>query len=117
VVAAESPWDDAQRDQAEAAWHAEHVTLCPQCGNPREVCSDPERAAEQTWHVSRNVCLASASVERVWRGVHAKVDGKDPIGAMDEKLTDGMRLYATLYDATPGDDFLGLMPPSRPDQP
>lgn len=75
--------------------------ICPDCGNLREVCSDPSRDL----FPQRRTCYVSAVRERsdrMWRGKHK--DAKpDPGGYLP---TDGVRIWASPYDLTPDDDFI-----------
>jgi hypothetical protein len=80
--------------------------LCPQCGNPREVCSTVG-ADEQTMYVHRTVCRYAAAVQQAWRGLHAKDDPRGDVPeAMSPKSSDGHQLYALPFDADPDDIFL-----------
>lgn len=75
--------------------------LCPDCGNLRSVCSDPEQA----WYPQRHVCLASkdlAALDRKWRKKH---ENASPDGA-GRLPTDGERLWVAPDDLTPDDKFL-----------
>lgn len=88
------------RAQAEALFDAERNLICPKCGNPREICSDPNRP----WYPQRSTCYAKAAeevAERVWRG---KQEGKSV--ALDMKPTDGTHVWVSEFDLTPDDDFL-----------
>lgn len=97
----ESPWDDDGRAEAEALHEAE-MLICPRCGNPREVCSDPSRG----WYPQRSVCYAEAATEAAqwqWSEKHkdAKRSKKKP-----NLPTDGVKVWVAAHDLTPEDKFL-----------
>jgi hypothetical protein len=111
VVTTESAWDDAQRSEAEAAWDAEHLLTCPQCGNPREVCSQPD---VDVWP-QRSVCYVTAVREAAQRSWRAHVDGKT-VPPVEVRRDDGVTIWASLVDLDPdGPGFegeVGLAVPS-----
>lgn len=75
--------------------------LCPDCGQPREVCADPDRP----WYPQRHVCFATKDREawnRRWRKKHEKAK---PDGA-GRLPTDGEWLWVSQHDLSPEDDFL-----------
>lgn len=89
--------DDQQDELTEYA-----LEVCPDCGNLRSVCSDPERV---TFYPQRSYCYATAVKAQVWRRVEALYGHPDPKSS-NEHFTDGLKIGATLYDFTPDDGFL-----------
>jgi hypothetical protein len=74
--------------------------VCPDCGNLRSVCSDPERA----FYPQRRMCYASAVRDLTARRLHEKHGHPD--GVADLHPLDGMGLYVSPDDLTPDDDFV-----------
>jgi hypothetical protein len=120
VVTTESAWDDVQRAEADATWDAEHYLTCPQCGNPREVCSQP---GVDVWP-QKSTCYVSAVREAAQRQWRAYVDGK-PVPPMDLHRDDGVTIWPSLVDLDPdGPGFAAeiglaagsLMPDQSPHQ-
>ena len=100
VTETESPWDEAARAEAEGLYEAE-LLICPDCGNLREVCSNPDLP----WYPQRHICYASKdreAIDRKWRKKH-KDAAPDTVGRMP---TDGERIWVSTEDLTPDDDFL-----------
>lgn len=97
----ESPWDEDARSHAEALFEAERM-ICPKCGNPREVCSQPGLP----WYPQRSTCYAKAAEEIADRAWSAVIEGKFPDVAM--KPRDGTHVWASSEDLTPDDDFISL---------
>jgi hypothetical protein len=77
--------------------HHEHV--CPDCGNLRADCSDPDRP----WFPQRSVCWATAAREVVARRLVAK--HKQEPGEEPHPL-DGVKVYVSAEDLSPDDDFI-----------
>lgn len=75
------------------------VDVCPNCGNLRSVCSDPERAL----YPQREMCYASAVRELTWRRL--RKNHGDP-GTEKLHPTDGMTVWASDFDLTPDDNFV-----------
>lgn len=109
----ESPWDDQARAEAEALIEAESL-VCPQCGNLREDCSDPDKP----WYPQRNICYASreqAAADRRYGAKHEKQpfhNGRDVGWSKDSAkhapyhFREGVRVYVAPFDVNPEDDFL-----------
>lgn len=75
--------------------------ICPQCGNLRAVCEDPNT----DWYPQRSVCYSSAATEvtnRKWHKRHEKAT-PDSNGFLP---TDGVVVWVSPEDLTPDDDFL-----------
>lgn len=93
-------FDDAEREAWIAKWEFDQET-CPDCGQQRSVCSDP--AAD--YYPQRRICWASAAsevVHRHWSKLHDD-DKPDSAGYLP---ADGVSLWVSPYDLSPGDDFL-----------
>lgn len=100
VTETEPEFDANERDAWYALWEYEQE-VCPDCGNLRAICSDPET----DWYPQRTVCWATATrenVDRRWRKKHEKRE-PDAAGFLP---TDGTRIWASALDLTPDDDFL-----------
>lgn len=97
----ESPWDDDQRAQAEALFEAEQL-ICPKCGNPRELCSDPTRQ----WYPQLSTCYAKAAEEVAdWR-FKQKHERAKRTPEQPTLQTDGRHVWVSEHDLTPDDDFI-----------
>lgn len=75
--------------------------LCPNCGNLRSVCSDPDT----DWYPQRLWCGATATrdmVTRRWHDKHREAK-PDSLGFLP---TDGAMFWASTEDLTPDDEFL-----------
>lgn len=85
---------------------ASYVTdVCPDCGNLRSVCSDPDIA----WYPQRSYCYAKAARDQIWRRTWAQFDHPDQkTGA--PHVTDGLVWGMARSDLTPEDDFFGEGP-------
>jgi hypothetical protein len=96
-----SPWDDDARGQAEGLYEAEFL-ICSQCGNPREMCSDPTRP----WYPQRTVCYASGSLAVANRRYEKRHEHEDaePLGRLGYR--DGVRIWVSPDDLTPDDKFI-----------
>jgi hypothetical protein len=100
VTETEPEFDDVERE-AWDAWLEWKSSLCPHCGNPRSICSDPMRP----WYPQRDVCWATADLEvheRRWRKKHESAK-PDEQGRLP---TDGTHLWVSPEDLTPDDRFL-----------
>lgn len=90
-----------------------HLTeLCPDCGNLRTVCSNPESPQ----FPQRSICYASAARTRIWRLIQDKHGSPDPKSKADH-FTDGLSVWTSPYDLTPDDTFegaLGVLPAQQP---
>lgn len=72
--------------------------ICPDCGNLKTVCSDPERP----FYPQRRMCYATATAAITRRRLidrHGHPEGTEP------HHLDGMGLWASPEDLTPDDDF------------
>lgn len=87
------------RAHAEALFEA-RLLICPKCGNPREVCSDPD----VDWYPQRSVCYASITQDVAERRWKAKRAGKsiDAEGINEES---GTAVWVSTLDLSPDDDF------------
>lgn len=81
-------------------WEYEQA-VCPQCGNLRAVCEDPNTG----WYPQRSVCYSSAAAEVANRKWHKKNENAkpDPAGYLP---TDGTVVWASAEDLTPDDNFI-----------
>ncbi|KAB2807983.1 hypothetical protein F9L07_25270 [Pimelobacter simplex] len=87
---------------------------CPECGSPRELCSDPA----VLWYPQRTLCyatMARASANARYDDLHDERpyhDGtfthwaKDRSAAHPFHARDGVTIWVTTEDLTPDDDFL-----------
>ena len=113
ITEIESPWTDEARDEAEALWEADRL-ICPNCGNLREECADPDRL----WYPQRHICYASKVRDMADRAYGEKHKDK-PFHNGREKgwakshsvktpfhFRDGVRVWVSLHDLTPDDSFL-----------
>lgn len=94
TVTRDSPWDDEERE-LQTTYDA---LVCPECGNLRSVCSDPNLP----WYPQRIVCHNRAQVDVVMRRL---VRGTDEPGWGPHAL-DGVRVYASEVDVNPDDKFI-----------
>lgn len=104
VTTVEPEFDDEERESwyALEEWQA---SLCPHCGNPRVICSNPDGLDGRGFYPQRDVCYVTAARERTQRQfsrLHEKAK-PDPAGYLP---TDGVHIRASLYDESPEDDFL-----------
>jgi hypothetical protein len=74
--------------------------LCPDCGNLRSVCSDPDGL----WYPQRRMCYATADREVLKRRVEQK-HGHPGEKDTQRHPTDGMALWVAAEDLSPDDDF------------
>lgn len=74
--------------------------ICPSCGNPRSVCSDPNVPL----YPQRSVCYVTAIKELAARQLRKKYP-KEP--GPELHPLDGISIWASPHDLTPDDDFLG----------
>lgn len=75
--------------------------VCDQCGNLREVCSDPARGH----YPQRTMCYVTATAELTMRRLKERYKDKPP-GTVKLHALDGMRVWASPDDLTPDDDFV-----------
>lgn len=73
--------------------------ICDHCGNLRSVCSNPERPV----YPQRSMCYVTAVRDKTIRQVQEKYG--EPEGD-DLHATDGMTVWASPENLTPGDDFV-----------
>lgn len=100
VVTREPRFDEAEREAWIARWEYEQ-DLCPDCGNPRSVCSDPNVDN----YPQRSVCWVTAAgqvAQRRWAKKHENAK-PDREGYLPD---DGVRIWMSRTDLTPDDDFL-----------
>jgi hypothetical protein len=76
--------------------------LCPDCGNPRSVCSDPNVDN----FPQRSVCWVTAAQEVAMRAWHKKIGPNPKPDSVGYLPTDGVRIWMSRSDLTPDDDFL-----------
>jgi hypothetical protein len=111
-VERESDWDDDDRAAAYAL-HLDGLEKCHQCGNPRSVCSDPNRE----WHANRDICfatLALAEANRLYEAKHAENpyhDGTFKHWAPRQapgwfKYDQGVHIWISPEEIRPDDDWL-----------
>ena len=74
--------------------------VCPDCGNLRSVCSDPNTPM----YPQRRMCYASAVQQLTLRRLRAK--HKAEPGLVDLHPLDGMGVYVSPDDLSPDDDFV-----------
>ena len=96
-----SPWDEDSRDEAEAL-HEADLLICPHCGNLREDCSQPDGG----WYPQRNICYASGALEVAQWRYHEKHKKAERSQKSPTLPTDGVTLWVSRHDLTPGDDFI-----------
>ena len=101
VTEVEPEYDANERDNWYALEEFEDA-LCPQCGQLRTLCEDPELA----WYPQLHVCWNTAhreSTTRRWRKRHEKAK-PDPLSG--HLPTDGGLVWMSTEDLTPDDDFV-----------
>lgn len=76
------------------------IEVCPECGNLRSVCSDPERS----FYPQRRMCYAAAVQQLTLRRLRAKHKGEPSLAELHP--LDGMGVYVSPDDLTPDDDFV-----------
>lgn len=108
----DSPWDEDSREAAYALWQDERER-CPECGQPRDVCADPDL----DYYAQKSICWATAARlvnQRRWddRNENAR---KDAAGYLP---TDGVTIWVSPVDLTPDSDFLApaIFQPGNPRQ-
>lgn len=74
--------------------------ICPQCGNLKSVCSDPDRPV----YPQRTMCYVSAVKELTVRRVQKKYTQEPGIDGLHP--TDGMSVWASPEDYSPDDEFV-----------
>ena len=77
-----------------------YTEICPDCGNLRSICSDPEQAQ----YPQRRMCYASAVRDLTLRRLIKKYGHPD--GVEDLHPLDGMGVYVSPDDLSPDDDFV-----------
>lgn len=75
--------------------------VCPDCGNLRSVCSNPE----ETIYPQRSYCYPSAVKAATWRRIEALYSPPDPKSG-ELHFVDGLKVGTSMYDLTPDDGFL-----------
>lgn len=96
----EPEFDVNERD----SWYAlaeYEAALCPQCGELRSICEDPE----QEWYPQRMVCWSSAARSVATRRFD-KLHENDKPDAAGNLATDGTVVWVASEDLSPDDDFL-----------
>lgn len=104
VIETEPEYDANERDSWYALWEDDQAR-CVQCGNYKAICRDPEGLFGEGFHGNRDVCWVTAArqnVDRRFRRLHEKAK-PDRAGYLP---TDGVRIWAGLTEANPGDNFL-----------
>lgn len=104
-VVTEPEFDAEERDSWYALAEYEDAT-CPQCGNLRSVCSNPDGESGQGFYPQRSTCyvtVARDAADRRWRERHKDAE-PDEAGVLP---TDGTYVWASPLDLSPDDDFLG----------
>lgn len=99
----DQPFTDDDRDALAALYLVEAET-CQRCGQPVDVCSDPDRA----WFPQRSMCWSTAVAEMA-RRVRAKILAGQPVTVddlADVREVDAEMLWSSIHDLTPDDDFL-----------
>ena len=98
-----------------ARWQLDRET-CPECGNPREMCEDPESLAK--WYPQRSICHATMQREAANRAYDKKHedrpwhDGTWKRWAAEWSLDfpfhyrDGVTVWVSDQDLTPDDHFI-----------
>lgn len=74
--------------------------VCPDCGNLRSVCSDPNVPL----YPQRRMCYATAVRDLTVRRVRARHKGEP--GTEELHALDGMSVWVSTADLTPTDDFV-----------
>lgn len=75
--------------------------ICPSCGLPRSICSDPDRE----FYVERTMCYATAAHELIVRRLQRKYKDSPPTPDRRHAM-DGMSLWASLDNLSPDDNFV-----------
>lgn len=76
--------------------------ICPKCGNPREVCSNPDGQ----WYPQRSTCYATAMLNVAeWRWSE-KHKGAERTKEKAFLPTDGVTVWVSDMDLTPKDKFI-----------
>lgn len=89
-----------ERDSWYAKWEFDQA-VCPNCGNLRSVCSDPDT----DFYPQRTICWATAAQQVVLRRWHKKHEKAQPDEA-GYLPTDGTTIWVSPDDLTPDDDFI-----------
>lgn len=103
---------DEDREWWIARWEIQQEK-CPRCGNPRSMCSDPERE----WFPQRVTCYAERARlagEALFAKAHEKAPYTDDAGSWAKErsaehpyhFADGVTIWAADTDLDPDDDFL-----------
>jgi hypothetical protein len=100
VVRKDSPFDEDSREAAYALWQDERER-CPECGLPRDVCSDPD----VDYYAQKTTCWATAARKVNIRRWEKKTEGavSDAAGYLPD---DGVTVWVSRHDLTPDEDFL-----------
>lgn len=104
VTELEPEFDANERDSwlALTQWRA---AICPDCGNPVAICSNPEGVFGEGFYPIRRICWVRAAEQvatRKFDAIHR--DAKpDSAGYLP---TDGVVIRASLENERPDDDFL-----------
>lgn len=105
----EPEFDANERDDWYALWEYRQE-VCPDCGNLRAVCSDPDGLDGQGFYPQRRICYATRArlaTQRAWDAAHEREKPARETGWLTD--SDGWSIWASLYDLTPDDDFDGVL--------
>lgn len=72
---------------------AGHALICPQCGNLRSVCSNPDI----DWHPQESYCYSTAAVQWRWRKLHEEYPAEAKVATGEHPL-DGLNVWASDLD-------------------
>jgi hypothetical protein len=100
IVRRDSPWDEDSRETAYALWTDERER-CPDCGQPRDVCSDPN----VDYYAQKAICWATAARKVNLRRWEKKTEDARP-DAAGYLPDDGATVWVSRIDLTPDEDFL-----------
>ena len=106
VIETEPEFDRIERD-GWADYDDYLDALCPNCGQLRSVCGDPEAP----WYPQRTHCYATAARQSVMRRMgdyYRKVEPSESNGWMHPG--DGVAYWVSTSDLSPDDDFDGAYP-------
>lgn len=81
---------------------AESELVCPNCGNLRSVCSDPDIP----WYPQRSECYASAAKDLTWRRLRKRYQQEPDVSRLHP--LDGVNVWMSEHDFAPDETFFDL---------
>lgn len=100
MVRKDSPFDDDSREAAYALWQDERER-CPDCGQPRSICSDPS----VDYFPQRAICWATAALRVAQRRWDRHTEDAQP-DASGYLPGDGVTVWVSTTDLEPDNDWL-----------